>query len=110
MSAVTLPPIRYVFKCFGCDGFGVSDRKDKLTCSPKCRVRLHRDPERRDFLEFVRAELGVNPGWYARHMTAMALCPEALEQAKGDGGVDAIAQTVWEAAVRAAKEQEANAR
>jgi hypothetical protein len=39
---VTLKPKCYVFVCAGCDLLDVSERSDKLTCSPACRVRAHR--------------------------------------------------------------------
>jgi len=94
-------PKRYVFLCFACNGFGASSRKDSITCSPRCRVRLHRDPEAREQLEFVRDEIGVPPGYYARSMAARALAPELMENCRD---VDAITDKVFEIACRMAKE------
>jgi hypothetical protein len=45
MSAVTHSRKRYVFVCVACRGLADATRNDRLTCSPACRVRLHRHPE-----------------------------------------------------------------
>lgn len=101
MKAVTDRAKRYVFACFACNGFGVSTRKDSLTCSPRCRVRLHRDPEAREQLEFVRAELGISPGYFARSMAARRIAPELMEKHRNP---DAIAAEVFDIACRMARE------
>lgn len=101
MNDVTLPPIRYIFRCLVCDGIGASDRKDKFTCSPRCRVRLHRDADKRDFVEFVRNDIGVAPGYYARSMAAKALCPSLSFD-----DLDEIKAAVWSAAIKLAQQED----
>jgi len=43
MSGVTLKPKCYIFVCVGCGLLACSGRSDRLTCSPRCRVRAHRN-------------------------------------------------------------------
>jgi len=42
-TRVTLKPKRYVYVCLGCGLLDETERPDRLTCSPACRVRAHRN-------------------------------------------------------------------
>lgn len=45
MMAVTHRRKRYIFVCAGCGLLTESGRRDTISCSPACRVRLHRQPD-----------------------------------------------------------------
>jgi hypothetical protein len=49
----------FVFCCLGCDGLEMG-RADQITCSPACRVRWHRNPNREIFKSRVKAEADVD--------------------------------------------------
>jgi hypothetical protein len=61
---VTFPQKRYtcprVFVCIGCDLLACSDRAHAVTCSPACRVRVHRHPERLRRMEAEASACHIN--------------------------------------------------
>lgn len=62
-SRVTHSRKRYgcprVFVCIGCDGLACSARSHTITCSPACRVRIHRHPDELRRLEALAASTGT---------------------------------------------------
>lgn len=50
-----------VFVCLACDLLAESSRADALTCSSRCRVWLHRNPERLDSLKAACAPMRLRP-------------------------------------------------
>jgi hypothetical protein len=55
MQAETVSRKRFnrVFVCAACDKLSTSERSHTTTCSPACRTRLHRDPDRMRLTEAI---------------------------------------------------------
>jgi len=73
-----------VFQCAACGGLADSTRRHAITCSPACRVRLHRHPEiMRDWVE--RAEqIGVCIPYMLEINAAAELLPDFGERVFAD--------------------------
>ena len=66
MNAVTDSQKRYrkgprVFVCLGCYRLAESHRGHSITCSPRCRTWLHRNPARLQSLDATCAGMGIKP-------------------------------------------------
>lgn len=97
MDAVTLPPIRYVFTCMGCNHLSASNRRDKLTCSPACRVRAHRNGNA-EAIRSVAEHLRVAPAMILRCKAVDALRPDLGDQmSAGKVSLADIEAEVWAA-------------
>jgi hypothetical protein len=64
-----------VYKCAGCNGLAIAERKDVTTCSPACRVRAHRNGSA-DLLRRISKEWDVKPGGVVRGQALHALRPD----------------------------------
>ena len=69
----------WVFVCVGCDLLSCSERSDKLTCSPACRVRAHRKGKIKQLNDLVR-QVGFVDARTGKPLTAMALQEEAVRR------------------------------
>lgn len=49
----------WLFECAACDALSVSSRRNTLTCSGRCRVRLHRHPAKIAMLAAIAEDLGI---------------------------------------------------
>lgn len=52
---------RYIITCAACGCLAEVSRTDALTCSPRCRVRLHRDPDRLVELTGMAKRMEITP-------------------------------------------------
>jgi hypothetical protein len=64
-----------VYKCAGCNGLAIAERKDVTTCSPACRVRAHRNGSA-DLLRQISKAAHVAPGLVVRAQALQALRPD----------------------------------
>lgn len=114
---VTLHDKRYVYVCWACDDLADSGRPDAVTCSPACRVWLHRHPDHREPLEMATAHanaLGADdcvipPAMILQHKAIVRLRPDLADEIKaGKRSVDDCRADVYQAyleiIVRAATE------
>lgn len=69
-----------VFVCLACDLLAESTRSDAITCSPRCRVWLHRNPERLDRLRRICEGLKVTPGMVQESSAIGRLRPDLGER------------------------------
>jgi hypothetical protein len=74
--AVTRTRKRYVFLCLGCDFLADSTRSDALTCSPACRVRVHRHPEGQARLRKDAEAFGITPASILQAAAIYVLRPD----------------------------------
>lgn len=65
-----------VFVCLGCDGLATSARSHAITCSPACRVRVHRHPEKLRFLEAEARKIKVTVPFMLDMEAALLLLPD----------------------------------
>jgi hypothetical protein len=68
-----------VFVCAGCGLLDISERRDSLTCSTKCRVRAHRNGS----LETLRAiarGMHIHPAMIAQAKAIQTLRPDIADQ------------------------------
>lgn len=68
----------YVFQCAACDGLSDTSRADTVTCSPACRVALHRHPQRLAHLQAVARASDVTVAAILRCAAVRLLCPELV--------------------------------
>ena len=103
----------YVFVCLGCDLLSESSRADATTCSPACRVRVHRHPELRDSMAEGARQASKSSGHkitlasIMQTEAARRLCPEFVPALRaGDLRVEDIrgniATAFWQRATKAA--------
>lgn len=67
---------RYVSVCAACDGLFEASRADQVTCSPACRVRLHRHPELVAHQRQMAAHMAVPLVLMLKAGAIRRLCPE----------------------------------
>jgi len=67
----------HVFVCAACDKLAHAERAHAITCSPACRVWLHRHPERLADLKAACASLDVTPALVQEAAAINLLLPEA---------------------------------
>lgn len=63
-AAVTHKRKRYAVPCVACKSLYPTHRTDSRTCSPACRVALHRDPDLDNYAKaakFAEARFGGDP-------------------------------------------------
>lgn len=79
-AAVTHPQKRYarIFVCVACDSMDATYRAHTLTCSPACRVRMHRDPSR---IKALKAQAAA-----VRIPVALILDAQAIHRLRPDLG------------------------
>lgn len=65
-----------VFVCLACDLLADSMRSDALTCSPRCRVWLHRHPERLERLQALCAPMRLAPAMVQESLAIERLRPD----------------------------------
>jgi hypothetical protein len=89
---------RYIFKCVACGLLAPSNRSDAVTCSPKCRVWLHRHPEQLAQLKAACDGLEVSVAMTLQVAAVDLLRPD-LAQAIRDGKLklDDTRADVWAA-------------
>ncbi len=79
MTRVTHKTKCYVFVCAGCHLLADSDRSDTLTCSPKCRVKAHRNGWLKT-LRGIAAISHVHPSMILQAKAIRALRPDLQPQ------------------------------
>ena len=92
-----------VFVCLGCDRLTSSSRAHAITCSPACRVRLHRHPEPLRQLEGICAQMDTPVPRVLDARAVMRLRPDLEPRIMAGELTLADAQPeVWQAFVRLA--------
>lgn len=117
MSAVTVPRKCYVFVCAACWLLADTRRAHTITCSPACRVRLHRNPEKLARLQRDAELHHVTVAMILQGAAIDMLCPElGNEILAGAKTFDDVRLDVYRAyldrvraATRAIREHEATA-
>lgn len=101
-SRVTHSRKRYrcprVFVCVGCDRLACSDRSHAITCSPACRVRVHRHPDALRRLEALAAPVHITVMDIQDADAVRRLRPDlGARIASGEVEIDDVRQEVWRA-------------
>lgn len=99
-SRVTHSRKRYrcprVFVCAGCDRLACSDRSHAITCSPACRVRVHRHPDALRRLEALAAPVHITVMDIQDAAAVKRLRPDLSARiASGEVEIDDVRQDVW---------------
>ncbi len=76
LTPVTYSRKRYVFVCLACDRLSEASRADQVTCSPRCRVHLHRHPELVADLRVLAAKMHITVAQGQHAAALLRLCPE----------------------------------
>ncbi|HEX7349069.1 MAG TPA: hypothetical protein VF264_05430 [Rhodanobacteraceae bacterium] len=100
MTPVTDKPKRYsrVFECIACGRLADSQRSDAITCSPACRVWLHRHPERLDAIKRTCAGPGIPVAMLQEANAIRALLPDTSDRiARGEVEMEDVRGDVWRA-------------
>lgn len=79
-SRAQAPTAPRVFACAVCGGLSDSTRAHAITCSPACRVRLHRKPEILAPLEHAADAWDVSVASILECRAIAALRPDLVEQ------------------------------
>lgn len=85
MNAETLSPKRYryrTFVCAACQGITDSTRAHAMTCSPKCRVALHRHPELLDDIKAKCSGISALPAMVLEARAIFLLRPDLEEKVR----------------------------
>lgn len=112
MTPVTLRPKCYiVLICAACGLLFSTTRSHTLTCSPKCRVHIHRHPECTAHLRADAARDHVSPASILRSAAACSLCPDLARRVM-TGAADAagLYDAVWQAYLGIVRAVEVEAR
>ena len=97
---VTLDPNRYphVFVCLGCGLLAESSRSDAYTCSPACRVRVHRHGEHKQRILNIARALDVTLAQVLHSQAIVELLPDLHHQYLTGGKQDPNERRLlWEA-------------
>ena len=69
----------YVYVCIGCGCLDELDRSDRLTCSPACRVRAHRNGSLKE-LRAAAAEDDLRPAAFLHARAMKTLLPDRKQE------------------------------
>ena len=95
---VTLRRKCYVSVCLGCDGLFTTARADTLTCSPACRVRVHRHPEALASLRTTAKRLDITAASILRAAAIDRVRPDLVAAIRaGSLTLDDAQPEVWRA-------------
>ena len=97
-----------VFVCVGCDLLACSERSHAVTCSPACRVRVHRHPDELRRVEALATSMHITVMDIQDAVAMQRLRPDLTARVtSGEVEMDDVRPDVWAAFLELVNQREA---